>query len=46
MPESFGAAERMAAADLFAILARLGGEELVGRADQLSGGTFWAGVTF
>ncbi|HYE50029.1 MAG TPA: ABC transporter substrate-binding protein [Azospirillaceae bacterium] len=37
----WGEAERVDAAELFALLARLGGEELVGAAREIPGGTFW-----
>jgi NitT/TauT family transport system substrate-binding protein len=42
-PRRFGQAEIDAAAAAFAILAREGGEELVGPSRQLSPGTFWDG---
>ncbi|BCX16602.1 MAG: ABC transporter substrate-binding protein [Geminicoccaceae bacterium] len=38
---SWGEAERQAAAKLFAVLAELGGEKLVGKAKTLPDGTFW-----
>lgn len=38
---SWGEAERQAAAKLFAVLAELGGERLVGKARSLPDGTFW-----
>ncbi len=38
---SWGEAERQAAAKLFAVLAELGGEKLVGKAKSLPDGTFW-----
>ncbi len=37
----WGDEERQAAARLFAVLAELGGEKLVGRAKELPAGTFW-----
>lgn len=37
----WGEAERQAAANLFAVLAELGGEKLVGKARSLPDGTFW-----
>ena len=43
---SWGDEERQAAADLYAILAQLGGERLVGNSPTLAEGTFWAGVTY
>jgi NitT/TauT family transport system substrate-binding protein len=42
-PRRFGQAEIDAAAAAFAILAREGGDELVGPSRQLSPGTFWDG---
>jgi NitT/TauT family transport system substrate-binding protein len=42
-PRRFGQAEIDAAAAAFAILAREGGQELVGSSRQLSPGTFWDG---
>lgn len=46
VPRRWGAAERQDAAKLFAILAGLGGEKLVGRSSSLQEGTFWPGVTY
>lgn len=46
VPESWGEGERADAATLYALLAELGGEKLVGRASELQDGTFWPGVTF
>lgn len=43
---SWGARERAEAAKLFAVLAELGGEKLVGTADSLPDGTFWDGVEY
>ena len=42
IPRRFGAADREAAARVFAILAAEGGEKLVGASDTLDPGTFWA----
>ena len=41
IPRAFGEADRDAAAEAFAILAREGGEKLVGTSDTLMPGTFW-----
>jgi NitT/TauT family transport system substrate-binding protein len=46
IPDSWGKAERADAARLYGILAKLGGEELVGKATELQPGTFWPPVTF
>ena len=42
IPQRFGDAERTAAGDLFEVLAKEGGETLVGSSRSLSPGTFWA----
>ena len=42
----WGAAERQQAAELYLILARLGGEALVGRAPELAADTFWPGLSY
>jgi NitT/TauT family transport system substrate-binding protein len=44
--ESWGEKERADAAELYRVLARLGGEKLVGKAPELAPGTFWPGVAF
>lgn len=43
IPQAFGAEEQAAAAQVFAILAKEGGSELVGASPTLSPGTFWDG---
>lgn len=43
---SWGDAERAAAAKLYAVLAELGGEQLVGRSKTLVDGTFWPLVRY
>ncbi|MDX1540925.1 MAG: ABC transporter substrate-binding protein [Geminicoccaceae bacterium] len=45
IPESFGESERTSAAELYTILADLGGEELVGPSKTLDPGTFWSRLT-
>lgn len=42
----WGDEERAQAARLFAVLAEIGGERLVGKASELPAGTFWDGVEF
>lgn len=42
----WGEKERQAAADLYAVLADLGGEKLVGKGAVLAPGTFWPAVTY
>jgi NitT/TauT family transport system substrate-binding protein len=44
--ESWGQKERTAAADLYRVLAKLGGSKLVGGGDALAPGTFWAQVVY
>ena len=46
IPTRFGDAEIAAAEQVFAILAELGGESLIGNSKTLDPGTFWAGSTF
>lgn len=46
IPTRWGEAERADAVTLFAILAEVGGEELVGASPELQPGTFWNGVMF
>jgi NitT/TauT family transport system substrate-binding protein len=44
--ERWGPAEEADAAELYAILAKLGGEKLVGGATELAPGTFWPNVSY
>jgi NitT/TauT family transport system substrate-binding protein len=46
IPERWGTPEREAAAKLYAVLARLGGEALVGDSPTLAPGTFWDGERY
>ena len=46
IPRRWGEAERQAAAQLFAVLARIGGRELVGSVGTLAEGTFWPAAGF
>ena len=46
IPKSWGEAERADAEGLFALMAELGGEELVGKSRELQPGTFWAPVAY
>jgi NitT/TauT family transport system substrate-binding protein len=46
IPRAWGEAERADAARLFAVMAALGGEELVGKSHELQPGTFWPDVVF
>lgn len=44
--ERWGEAERRSAADLYRVLARLGGEKLVGKGGELAPGTFWPNLSY
>jgi NitT/TauT family transport system substrate-binding protein len=44
--EHWGVPERENAAGVYAVLAGLGGEKLVGGATELAPGTFWPGVSY
>jgi len=44
--ERWGEGERQAAADLYRVLAKLGGEKLVGKGEALAPGTFWPNVSY
>jgi NitT/TauT family transport system substrate-binding protein len=44
--ERWGEEERADAAEVYAILAELGGEQLVGGATELAPGTFWPDVAY
>jgi NitT/TauT family transport system substrate-binding protein len=46
IPERWGDVERADAERLFAIMAELGGEELIGKTPALQPGTFWPEVTY
>lgn len=46
IPRRWGQAEREAARDLFALMAKLGGRDLVGDATSLPEGTFWPGIVY
>jgi NitT/TauT family transport system substrate-binding protein len=46
IPEHWAEAERKACAELYAILARIGGEKLVGKAKVLDLKTFWPSVSY
>ena len=46
IPDSWGDAERADAVRLFAVMAKLGGEELVGGSTELQPGTFWPAVSY
>lgn len=45
IPTHWTARDRAAAADLFALMAKLGGRDLVGDATAIPAGTFWPGPT-
>jgi NitT/TauT family transport system substrate-binding protein len=45
IPKSWGEPERAAASRIFAILADVGGEQLVGPGRDLAAGTFWPAAT-
>ena len=44
--EHWGAEQQAEAAKLFAVLAELGGEKLVGKGTELAPGTFWPKVSY
>ena len=46
IPVHWGEAERADAVKLFAVMEKLGGEELVGTSTELQPGTFWSAVTY
>lgn len=46
IPAVWGDAERADAAALFAIMAKLGGQELIGKSDTLQPGTFWPNLSY
>ena len=46
IPGHWGEAERADAVRLFAVMAKLGGEELIGKSAELQPGTFWSAVTY
>jgi NitT/TauT family transport system substrate-binding protein len=46
IPQVWGDAERADAAALFAIMAKIGGKELVGKSATLQPGTFWADLSY
>jgi NitT/TauT family transport system substrate-binding protein len=46
IPQRWGEAERSDAARLFAIMAKLGGTDLVGKSHELQPGTFWSEVSY
>ena len=46
IPRTWNEEDRAEIAGLYDVLAELGGERLVGKAERLADGTFWAGVTY
>jgi len=46
IPAHWGDAERADAGKLFAVLAKLGGTELVGKSSELQPGTFWPDISY
>jgi NitT/TauT family transport system substrate-binding protein len=46
IPTHWGEAERADAVRLFAVMAKLGGEPLIGKSAELQPGTFWSAVTY
>jgi NitT/TauT family transport system substrate-binding protein len=46
IPAHWGEAERADAVKLFAVMAKLGGPELIGKSAELQPGTFWPAVTY
>jgi NitT/TauT family transport system substrate-binding protein len=46
IPQVWRDAERTDAAALFAIMAKLGGQELIGKSDTLQPGTFWSDLSY
>jgi NitT/TauT family transport system substrate-binding protein len=46
IPGRWGEAERADAVRLFAVMAKLGGAELIGKSTELQPGTFWSAVSY